>query len=147
LINDINLFQTFCLDNNIQGYVRLNGTSDILWESYGIFEQFPDLRFYDYTKIHGRNISKYSNYKLTFSRSEDHDNQDILSAIELGHNVAIVFDELPESYLGIPVIQGDLSDLRWEDPDSVIVGLKAKGKARKSTKEEDKGFVIRTINI
>ena len=147
LINYINLFQTFCLDNNIQGYVRLNGTSDILWESYGIFEQFPDLRFYDYTKIHGRDVSKYSNYKLTFSRSEDHDDQDILSAIELGHNVAIVFDELPESYLGIPVIQGDLSDLRWEDPDSVIVGLKAKGKARKSTKEEDKGFVIRTINI
>ena len=147
LASDLQLFDDFCTNNSIQGYVRLNGTSDICWETYGIFELFTNLRFYDYTKIHGRDVSLHPNYKLTFSRSEDHEEKDLISALTLGNNVAIVFDEVPEKYLGYPVIQGDLNDLRWEDPEGVIVGLKAKGKARKSTKEEDKGFVIRLINI
>lgn len=147
LLSDIQIFNTFCQDMDVQGYVRLNGTSDILWEDYGFIEKFPDLRFYDYTKIHGRDISMYPNYRLTFSRSENHTEEDIRSAIKQGHNVAIVFDKLPKTYLDIPVIEGDLSDLRWEDPSGVIVGLVAKGKAKKATKEEDRGFVIRTINI
>ena len=147
LANDLQLFDDFCTSNSIQGYVRLNGTSDICWESYGLFELFTNLRFYDYTKIHGRDVSMYPNYKLTFSRSEDHKDSELVDALALGNNVAVVFDELPENYLGYPVIQGDLNDLRWEDPEGVIVGLKAKGKARKATKEEDKGFVIRLINI
>lgn len=147
LLSDITLFETYCTNNNVQGFVRLNGTSDILWETYGFFDKFPTLKFYDYTKIHGRDVSEYPNYRLTFSRSEDHTEDDIHQAIKLGHNVAIVFEKVPETYLDIPVIQGDLSDLRWEDPVGVIVGLKAKGKARKSTQAEDKGFVIRLVNI
>ena len=147
LLTDLKLFETYCAENNTQGYVRLNGTSDILWETYDFFKDFPSLKFYDYTKIQGRNINDQPNYKLTFSRSEDHTDADIFQAIGLGHNVAVVFDEVPEEYLGLPVVLGDLSDLRWEDPLGVIVGLKAKGKARKSTPEEDKGFVIRTVNI
>ena len=144
---DISLFEKYCKDLEIQGYVRLNGTSDIKWELKLDFSLYSNLKFYDYTKVIGRDVSNISNYKLTYSRSENTTEEDILSSIALGNNVAVVFDSLPEKYLDIPVINGDLNDLRWEDPSGVIVGLKAKGKARKSTQEEDKGYVIRLKNI
>ena len=31
--------------------IRLNGTSDISFENFGIMEQFPNVQFYDYTKV------------------------------------------------------------------------------------------------
>ena len=75
---------------------------------------------------------------LTFSRSEV--NQDLLAvALSNGMNVAVVFDTLPDSYIGYPVFNGDESDLRFLDPDSSIIGLKAKGKANK----DDSGFVVK----
>lgn len=147
LKNDLTLFLQFCEFSGVQGYVRLNGTSDICWETYNLFELYPTLRFYDYTKIHGRDVSLHHNYKLTFSRSEDHLEPELVSSLKLGNNVAVVFDELPDTYIGYPVIQGDLNDLRWEDPVGVVVGLIAKGKAKKSTVEEDNGFVVRLKNI
>ena len=42
----------------------------------------------------------------------------------------------------MPVINGDKTDMRFKDPVGVIVGLKAKGKARKDTS----GFVIDVDN-
>lgn len=147
LNKDITIFKEYCDYVSLQGYVRLNGTSDIKWEDYLDFTGYPSLRFYDYTKIVGRDIVEIPNYRLTFSRSENTTDEDIHQSLGLGNNVAVVFDELPETYLDYPVIQGDLSDLRWEDPPGVIVGLKAKGKARKASIEEDKGFVIRLKNI
>lgn len=127
--------------------IRLNGTSDIdhlsLLKRYtGINFLDPfysNLLFYDYTK----NINVYkryfgSNYKLTFSKSETNFDE-CLEVINMGGNIAAVFSaELPESYGGIPVINGDESDLRYFDPLNVIVGLKAKGDAKKDTT----GFVI-----
>lgn len=147
LNNDITLFNNYCEELKIQGYVRLNGTSDIKWENSLNFKLYPKLRFYDYTKIIGRNIKHIPNYKLTYSRSENTSNEELLISLSEGNNVAVVFDNPPTSYLNIPVINGDLNDLRWLDPEGVIVGLKAKGKAIKSTPEEDKGFVIRLLNI
>ncbi len=147
LKKDLDVFNQYCTENDIQGYVRLNGTSDILWEEFEIFEQYPTLRFYDYTKIVGRDIKDIPNYKLTFSRSEDSTDEQLQQVLSEGINVAAVFDTLPETYLGFPVIEGDLSDLRWDDPTGVIVGLVAKGKARRSTIEEDKGFVIRLTSL
>lgn len=147
LISDLSLFSSFCTDNDIQGYVRLNGTSDILWEDFNIFEKFPTINFYDYTKILGRDVSNIPNYRLTFSRSENTTDHDVTSLLKSGYNVSIVFDKVPKEYLGNTVIEGDLTDLRWEDPTGVIVGLKAKGKAVKASKDEDKGFVIRTVNV
>jgi len=44
---------------------------------------------------------------------------------------------MPETYNGLPVFNGDESDLRFLDPQGVIVGLYAKGKAKKDTS----GFV------
>jgi len=123
---------------------RLNGTSDLSWEKYevtngkNIFQMFPDVQFYDYTKIVGRKVSHIKNYHLTFSNADGNIN-DVLKAKSSGMNIAVVFKkELPEKYLGLPVINGDETDLRFLDPKGVIVGLKAKGKAKKDTS----GFVV-----
>jgi hypothetical protein len=120
--------------------IRLNGTSDI--DHLGLLQRYTginfldgfykDLIFYDYTK-NINHVKKYknSNYHLTFSRSECNDIQ-VNQAIELGVNIAVVFaNELPLTYKGLNVINGDLSDLRINDPKQCIVGLIAKGKAKK----------------
>jgi len=121
--------------------VRLNGTSDIRWESIpvlgvkSIMDAFPMVQFYDYTKIpNRRNVP--SNYHLTFSRSES--NQQHVATSQ--YNVAVVFDELPATYLGRTVIDGTETDLRFLDPNNVVVGLKANGKAKKDTS----GFTVIT---
>ena len=126
---------------------RLNGTSDLSWEKYTIndqnlFELFPDVQFYDYTKVLGRKVSQYKNYHLTFSAADGND-ADVARAIEQGMNVAMVFDALPAEYMGRTVINADDTDLRFLDPKGVIAGLKAKGRAKKDTS----GFVRRTIPI
>lgn len=130
--------------------VRLNLTSDVVWESLKIdgknlMEHFPTVMFYDYTKDDDRMLRFLmrklpKNYHLTFSRSEKNDTAcDIVSGC--GGNVAIVFDKkLPRTYKGKRVISGDDHDLRFLDKKNVIVGLLAKGKAKKDTS----GFVIKT---
>ena len=121
---------------------RLNGTSDIPWEKIrikdyrNIFEAFPYVTFYDYTKIQGRKTPE--NYKLTFS-FDGLNVKAAKNALENGQNVAAVFDTLPREFLGYPVIDGDISDLRVLDNPGSIVGLKAKGKA----KNDFSGFVVR----
>jgi hypothetical protein len=127
--------------------IRLNGTSDIdhlhLLERYSgidFLDQFySSLLFYDYTK-NVNHISRYRNtsYKITFSRSESNEIE-AKKILKLGGNVAVVFaGELPEFYLGYPVINGDLTDLRYFDPVNIVVGLKAKGDAKK----DKSGFVV-----
>ena len=127
--------------------VRLNGTSDIAWEDVkvegarNIFELFNSIQFYDYTKRVERlvsfRVSPIKNYHITFSRSESNELKTNL-AMSLGHNIAVVFKDIPERWQGWEVVSGDESDLRFLDKDNVIVGLKAKGDAKK-----DKiGFVV-----
>ena len=116
---------------------RLNGTSDISWEKYGIIEKFPNVQFYDYTKVRNRKVSHLNNYHLTFSKADGND-MDARLAASAGMNVAVVFKELPETYMGRKVVNGDETDLRFLDEKSVVVGLKAKGKAKKDTT----GFVV-----
>lgn len=117
---------------------RLNGTSDIAWEKYGIIEQFPNVQFYDYTKMRNRKVKHLTNYHLTFSKADGND-MDVRLAAADGMNVAVVFDKLPASYIGKSVVDGDDTDLRFLDPKGVVIGLKAKGRARKDTS----GFVVR----
>ncbi len=122
---------------------RLNGTSDISWEKYevgngkNIFQMFPQVQFYDYTKVLGRKVSHIPNYHLTFSKADGND-MDVRLAASKGMNVAAVFYKLPETYIGRTVINGDETDLRFLDAKGVVVGLKAKGKAKKDTS----GFVV-----
>lgn len=123
--------------------VRLNGTSDIAWERHDIIQSNPDIPFYDYTKNPIRMLAYLggklpSNYSLTFSRSETNEAQ-CLDILKRGGNVAVVFrNELPETWNGFPVINGDANDLRFLDPKGVVVGLIAKGKAKQDTS----GFVV-----
>jgi len=123
--------------------IRLNGTSDILWERKApeLFEEFSDVQFYDYTKIPTRH-NLPNNYHLTFSYSAANERyRDFYRpAFENGMNVAVVFrnPELPETFLGYPVVNGDESDIRPFDPQGIIVGLKAKGSAKYDTS----GFVV-----
>ncbi len=121
---------------------RLNGTSDLAWEKYGIIEKFPQVQFYDYTKVLGRKVAHLQNYHLTFSAADGND-ADVARAVAAGMNVAAVFDKLPSEYMGKTVINADEHDLRFLDPKGVIAGLKAKGKAKKDTS----GFVRRVIDI
>lgn len=117
---------------------RLNGTSDLAWEKYGIIQKFPEVQFYDYTKVLGRKVGDIKNYHLTFSNADGNIN-DVLAAKQAGLNIAVVFKkELPEKHLGLKVINGDDTDLRFLDEKKVIVGLVAKGKAKKDTT----GFVV-----
>ena len=126
---------------------RLNGTSDLSWEKYTIndknlFELFPTVQFYDYTKVLGRKVSQYKNYFLIFSKADGNDS-DVAEAIMQGMNVAAVFDAVPTEHMGRPVINADEHDLRFLDDKGVIAGLKAKGRAKK----DYSGFVIRLKEV
>lgn len=129
--------------------VRLNGTSDIRWEDIkvdaqgrNIFELFPTVQFYDYTKIPNRkNIP--ANYDLTFSYSGAVSFLPyVRKAVSNGERLAVVFDKkenFPEVFLGLPVVSGDDSDVRHLDKRGAVVALYAKGKAKKDMS----GFVVR----
>lgn len=139
--------------------VRLNGTSDLRWETMPverngetfphIFAAFPDLTFYDYTKLTNRRIEGIANYSLTFSQADGNE-LDARLALAQGMNVAVVVRDpanpgrrklnLPDTWQGHEVIDGDESDLRFLDPRGPVgrwVMLRAKGRAVRDTS----GFV------
>ena len=131
---------------------RLNGTSDLVIESLvdpnteiKILKLYPEIQFYDYTKSATRYKRFLSdklpdNYHLIYSVSEKQASLDFgLKGLSIGGTCAIVFDKVPKEFMGYPVVDGDNSDLRFLDKSGVIVGLKAKGKARK----DQTGFVRR----
>jgi hypothetical protein len=132
--------------------VRLNCFSDISWELQvcnrngkpfkGIPQAFPEIEFYDYTKHASRLGKTPENYSLTFSYSgvDTYKNQ-VKLAQTSSANMAVVFHgkELPVTFMSRRVIDGDLHDARIDDPKGVIVGLRAKGPARKDVS----GFVVR----
>ena len=146
--------------------VRLNGTSDLAWEAFrdatafgildapmleegrkvgkNVFEAFPDVQFYDYTKSPARAIAfargdMPRNYHVTFSRSECNE-ADARAALARGVNVAVVFaDQVPVQHWGHTVVSGDETDLRFLDATGVVIGLTAKGRA----KRDSTGFVVR----
>ena len=131
-----------------------NLTSDLTWEDIDagngktIMEQYPETQFYDYTKGFGR-MAKFLNgdfpvnYHLTFSRSE-HNETLCDTILAMGGNVAVVFrDQLPATWKGFEVINGDANDLRFLDKQGgYVVGLIEKGLAKK----DETGFVQEGIN-
>jgi len=131
---------------------RLNGTTDYAWEhirfdGLTMPERFPNVQFYDYTKSVKRarqhaNGQMPSNYHVTFSRSELTPDSLVSELVESGQNVAVVFDAIPETWLGLEVINGDEHDLRFLDRSGVVVGLKAKGP---KAKKDVAGFVVRLV--
>ena len=153
LVLDVSKIERTGIKRNLAPAIRLNGTSDIRWEKVSairdgepfknIMEAFPEIHFYDYTKRTDRKRLP-ANYTLTFSRSGDNDRY-CLKMLDSGRNVAVVFytaratDPLPETWRGFEVIDGDLQDARFNDPQGVVVGLRPKAKAR----SDKTGFVIR----
>lgn len=147
LANELLSIHDKAIKKDIKIAIRLNGTSDIdhiyLLERYSginfLDSFYNNLLFYDYTK-NPNHISRYKNtsYKITFSRSEANE-AEAVQILKNGGNVAVVFSgELPQFWNGYPVINGDLTDLRYFDPFNVVVGLKAKGDAKK----DKTGFVV-----
>jgi len=136
--------------------VRLNATSDINWQHvyYGgknVFEIFPEVSFYDYTKNHNKFNDIPKNYHLTLSYTGRNWNA-CKEMIARGHNVAMVFNVrnekfLPKHYKGYTVINGDLTDYRIDDAKGIIVGLKWKRIANKENERKvlNSVFVV-TLN-
>jgi len=153
----------------MQAGIRLNATSDLPWErrrvdvdgaAVGLMDLFPEVQFYDYTKVTKRAVAwaegrMPANYHLTFSKNEDNDD-DVAQVLEAGGNVAVVFAEkwdgtgfaqrslVNENFdtrltYDKWIIDGDAHDYRPADPAGCIVALKAKGDARHDTS----GFVVR----
>jgi hypothetical protein len=152
LIKDIKKLERKAQRLGMVPMVRLNGTTDIRWEIFfpELFTMFPNVQFYDYTKIANRKTP--SNYHLTVSYFGN--DIEYKKAIKNGSNVAMVFDTqnnpklpLPSEYNGMKVIDGDLTDLRTKENDgtNVIVGLRAKMSKANIEKELQKetSFVVR----
>ena len=138
LMGEISKLEVSARKKGLKPAVRLGGTSDIDWTTIQIFgktvfEHFPKVRFYDYSKVARRFwANRFKNYHLTFSLSENNE-KSARNLLDSGFNVAVVFHKKPKTFMGKRVIDGDLHDLRFLDKKGVIVGLKAKGKARKDT--------------
>jgi len=112
--------------------IRINNTSDISPEEFhrngqNILEMFPEVQFYDYTKVASRIhlMEKYPNYNVTFSYT-GYNLKQCLQMLQNKIKVAVVFKEVPKEFWGYQVIDGDLNDLRYKDSAGVIVGLKYK---------------------
>jgi hypothetical protein len=146
LIAEIKAFVRKCSKMGVSAAIRLNGTSDIPWESIfpELFTMFPNVQFYDYTKSYRRALlatlkAKWPlNYHLTFSRSECNQVQ-TMGVLAAGGSVAVVFDskKIPATWQGFPVYNADETDLRFLDKPG-IQGLYAKGKAKRDLT----GFVV-----
>jgi hypothetical protein len=136
--------ETFVKSAERKGFkpaIRLNGYSDIPSLGIEFAKLFPEVTFYDYTKLIGTLKKELpSNYHLTFSRSESNE-AECKEAIALGFNVAVLFENRPKTFWGLPVIDGDETDARFLDPKGVIVGLSPKGTVKKDTL----GFVVRGL--
>ena len=148
LVEDANKFLKECDRLGKKPALRLNGTSDIQWEHIkvdgheNIFAMFPQIQFYDYTKIPTRKVEHIPNYHLTWSYSEADSKYSALIK-NVSNNIAVVFRKaLPEVFKGFKVIDGDKHDMRFLDETQVVVGLIEKGEAKKDTS----GFVIDLIN-
>ena len=149
IFTELKAFVKKCVKNGVTAAVRMNGTSDILWERQfpSLFSNFPMIQFYDYTKHLKRCLPNYSlpsNYHLTFSRSES--NADNVKKVLKGGliNVAVVFDskDFPSTWGGFPTYSADEDDMRFLDPSGGHVGcLYAKGRG----KRDETGFVVHQI--
>jgi hypothetical protein len=158
LVSEITKFRKKAKKLNMEFSVRLNGTSDIDWQkinlnNQNIFEIFSDVQFYDYTK----NVAKFKNlpenYHLTFSYS-GRNTPECIDLLSKGFNIATIFDvkrisDLPETFLGYPVVSGDITDYRVKDGNGKIIGLKFKHIANKVAEKQviNSVFVVKHKDI
>jgi len=145
---ELSLFERHAHQRGLKPAIRLNGSSDLPWEDLhpDIFTGFPGIQFFDYTKSVSR-MSRFldrtawpANYYLTFSAHSENPIQ-AADVLKRGGTAALVFwPTLPSSFWGFPVIDGEEHDARFLDPSAALVGLRAKGLARRDVS----GFTVRT---
>ena len=123
--------------------IRLNTYSDINFQKYNveesktIFELHPDVMFIDYTK-NPYTISLFPNYHIIYSADKYNATDEmIIDKLKKGHNVAMVFKDVPKTWNGFEVIDGDKSDVEWVNRKGIISGLKFKKVIKKGVKNED----------
>jgi hypothetical protein len=126
--------------------LRLNGGSDLDW--YDVYASFPNVQFWEYTKNPARalKLSKLPNVHVTYSVNEYSTDKILRTMSMAGINLATVFDTkkgkpLPATYLGLPVIDGDTTDLRFFEPTGVVVGLRIKSMRKVSKDITQANFV------
>lgn len=150
LCADIWTLQNRARNLGLTPLVRPNGTSDIPYENLPvingktIFQLFPTVQFYDYTKHPSRNLTGKTcdNYDLTYSFSAITPKPISIKGLTNPNNsrVAVVFQkqsDIPSTFRSWDVVDGDNTDVRHIEPKNVVVALYAKGKA----KRENNGFV------
>jgi len=158
LLAELVRYQNKAIKDGFGFSVRLNCTSDIDWQRVlingkNLFELYPDVVFYDYSKNPAKFINKPKNYHLTFSYTGRND-MSCKALLKQGYNVAVVFNiknenELPKTFMGYPVINGDSTDYRVNDPKGVIIGLKFKRIADQNIQKQviNSCFVVRANEI
>lgn len=130
--------------------LRLNTTSDIRWEyvSPAMIDALATagVALYDYTAWSPEQRNPSHAYSLTYSAKEPSHTPDayLETILAAGGTVAMPFttrrgEALPETWHGYPVIDGDVSDERRNDPPGVVVGLRAKGHAWR--RDNSAGFI------
>jgi len=154
---EIRVYQKKAIKKGFDFSARLNCTSDIDWSEYkvnglNVFDTFPEVTFYDYTKNISKVVNKPANYHLTFSYS-GRNTELCKKVLKSGNNIAVVFNikketELPKTFMGYNVVNGDLTDFRVNDGNGVVIGLKWKKIANKADNENIKTsvFVVQTSN-
>lgn len=159
LVEDLRRFSNYCKRKGVQPCVRLNGTSDIMFEKGhpvviegvrydSVMAAFPGVQFYDYTKIYTRvDKAMPANYDLTLSYSNANASyaHEVLTRVHAGKsNMAVVYRNRAKvaamlAATPFKMVDGDKTDMRFTDPKGgFIVALYAKGKAKKDTS----GFVV-----
>jgi len=144
MIYEINFYKNKAKKLGYNFSVRLNNTSDLSPESFyvdidgtkkNILQLFPDVQFYDYTKVFKRTdlVKKYKNYDLTFSYSGTNMDE-CVQAMDKKIRVAVVFEGLPTTFWNRKVVDGDKYDMRYYDRKNIIVGLKFKKVRKKLVK-------------
>ena len=135
-------FAKTCKKQGVKPAVRLNVLSDVQWERLGIPQEFPEILHYDYTKLANRLGKTPENYRLMFSYSGmPKYRKHVEQALKTDCPISVVFrGDMPSEFMGRPVIDGDESDLFNLFAGPVIVGLRAKGKA----KTDDSAFIVDT---
>ena len=158
LIHEINRDRSYAERHGMEFSVRLNGTSDLSPEimkkdGKNILEIFPDVQFYDYTKVYNRTklMKFYPNYDITFSY-DGYNWDQCEQFLNDGGKVALVFDSetMPKTYKGYKVIDANGYDMRYLDPKGCIMGLEFHPIAKDGTvlyaKDIDDPFVVKTEN-
>jgi hypothetical protein len=133
LIHEIKKWQRVAEKRGMEFAVRFNCTSDVSplflvdpETGKNILELFPEVQFYDYTKVKSRFsiCRRYPNYDLTYSYN-GHNEADCMEVLANGGKVAVVFsgNKLPKTFWNYPVEDGNNDDVRYKNSPSSVIGL------------------------